>query len=935
MSSSALADGLRHLRGKLAAQQRHEECDEQLLHAFLSRRDECAFAVLVRRHGPMVLHVCRRVLGHQQDAEDAFQATFLTLARSAASLRKKTALASWLHGTAYRTAMKAKQTAARRRRYERQTPPRFSVNPADELSWHEVQMLLDEEIARLPEIYRCVFVLCCLESVSVAETARQLGLKKATVASRLGEARKRLQRRLAQRGVELTAVLAAVALAAQSASALPPVLSSATIQAAIAGEGTAGLVSAHIADLVQNAASAAILSKTKIVLTMTLAVGLLGGASLWLSNYFASPQRHQGQSLPALRVGEQKKDAPRPAKHEAARAIEVQGRVLDPNGKPIRGAKLLFLYNSGKKDTKKVWGESSAEGRFTFVVPRDQLDNRYSETPWQETHVMAVAEGYGFAVARLGKPGANDLTLRLVKDDVPLRGRILDLQGKPVAGVRVHIDGELYTPENGDLTAWLNALKDKKRDPNSVWSTHLTELSSPAFDMLFPTVTTGDDGRFLIKGIGRERVSSLRIEGPTIATQRIHVMTRPSETIRVGDSYLGVASDVVAAPTRPIVGMVRDKDTGKPLPGLTVESKTIPNCNRLGYVRTTTDKDGRYRLVGLPKTAGIEIAVKSNDLPYIPAVKTVPNPLGLESVTIDFTVKRGVWVTGRITEKYTNKPVWAHVEYFCFVDNPNVNELPVTVDPYHSRWPQDAGSYRIPALPGRGVIAVRGNGDHYIMAVGAEKFKEEGGKNPPDFLSTVPFHCAPVNFHTVTEISPKAGDESIVCNIELDPGRSLKGTVLDPDGKPLDGVRVAGVKDMGYWVNIGAEFTVESLQPNKQRLLQFAHDGKKLAGHIVLRGDEKVPLTVRLQPWGTLTGRLVTHVGDPIDGARVACGALGAQTGKDGRFRIEGLSPGLKYNLFITKGFYVRQIAGQEPKDLIVKSRETKDLGDLKIKPVE
>jgi RNA polymerase sigma factor (sigma-70 family) len=152
MSSSALAAGLRQLCGKLAVQEHKEDSDEQLLHVFLSRRDEGAFAALVGRHGPMVLHVCRRVLGHHQDAEDAFQATFLVLARNSAKLRKKTALASWLYGTANRIAMKAKQSAARRRQHAQQAPARPSVNPADELCWREVRTMLDEEIARLPEI---------------------------------------------------------------------------------------------------------------------------------------------------------------------------------------------------------------------------------------------------------------------------------------------------------------------------------------------------------------------------------------------------------------------------------------------------------------------------------------------------------------------------------------------------------------------------------------------------------------------------------------------------------------------------------------------------------------------------------------------------------------------------------------------------------------
>src|SRR6266446_10604429 len=194
MNGSALAAEVRCLRGRLALQFCGKESDEQLLQAFQSRGDERAFAGLVHRHGPMVLHVCRRVLGHEQDAEDAFQAAFLVLARNAAALRKKSSHASFLHGIAYRTAMKAKQAAARRRKHENQAPTRRPAGPVDDLSWREVRALLDEEISRLPEAYRSVFILCCMESLSQVEAARRLGLKVRTVSSRLAQARTRLRR---------------------------------------------------------------------------------------------------------------------------------------------------------------------------------------------------------------------------------------------------------------------------------------------------------------------------------------------------------------------------------------------------------------------------------------------------------------------------------------------------------------------------------------------------------------------------------------------------------------------------------------------------------------------------------------------------------------------------------------------------------------------
>jgi RNA polymerase sigma factor (sigma-70 family) len=198
MTSAALADGLRHLRNTIASQCHRDDSDEQLLRAFTVQREEAAFAVLVRRHGPMVLHLCRCVLGHEQDAEDAFQATFLVLARNAAALRKKSSLASFLHGTAYRLSPSAKRAAARRRKHEGQlgalAHPRSPAEPVDELSWREVRTLLDEEIDRLPEIYRSVFVLCYLEGLSrtiKAALAAEEGVAGAVAASVTGLARRR------------------------------------------------------------------------------------------------------------------------------------------------------------------------------------------------------------------------------------------------------------------------------------------------------------------------------------------------------------------------------------------------------------------------------------------------------------------------------------------------------------------------------------------------------------------------------------------------------------------------------------------------------------------------------------------------------------------------------------------------------------------------
>jgi RNA polymerase sigma factor (sigma-70 family) len=281
---------LRHLRRALAAPSATVP-DAALLERFLSENDEAAFELLVRRHERMVLGVCRRVLGHVQDAEDAFQATFLTLARKASSVRKREALSSWLYQVAFRIALRARARKSTRACHQRpfgnslvslaHSEPSF---PRDGSALREV---LDEAIHRLPAKYRAAIVLCYLEGKTNEQAALQLGCPTGTVVTHLARARRRLRNDLMRQGVNFSAVLLPTALASSSASPAVPIgLIDSTLRAAIifARQRTdvASLVSANVALLTKGALRAMFMSKLKIVAAVLLSLGVIGaGSGVW------------------------------------------------------------------------------------------------------------------------------------------------------------------------------------------------------------------------------------------------------------------------------------------------------------------------------------------------------------------------------------------------------------------------------------------------------------------------------------------------------------------------------------------------------------------------------------------------------------------------------------------------------------------------------
>src|SRR5262245_48294968 len=189
MSSAQVGAVLRHIRQLAAAREDHELPDHQLLERFAAQRDDAAFAALLKRHGPMVLGVCRSVLHDLHDAEDAFQAAFLLLAQKAGSIHRREAVSAWLYRVAYHLAVRARASAARRRVLEKRAVTMPPADPVLDLSLREVRAMLLEELEALPEQYRAPLVLCAVEEKSLDEAARLLGWTRSSVKWRLQRGR--------------------------------------------------------------------------------------------------------------------------------------------------------------------------------------------------------------------------------------------------------------------------------------------------------------------------------------------------------------------------------------------------------------------------------------------------------------------------------------------------------------------------------------------------------------------------------------------------------------------------------------------------------------------------------------------------------------------------------------------------------------------------
>ncbi|HEY7423678.1 MAG TPA: sigma-70 family RNA polymerase sigma factor [Gemmataceae bacterium] len=387
---------LRYIR-QFASSHLAELPDAHLLERFASRRDEAAFTVLVRRHGPLVLGVCRRVLRDGHLAEDCFQTTFLLLARKAGCLRRPEALGPWLYGVALRTARKAKAQAARRRLKESQVRADVAVEDSDDLIWRDLRPVLDESVNALSEKYRIPLVLHYLQGISVTEIARRLRCPRGSVAVRLARAREQLRVRLTRRGLALSAggLMLALSKASAPASVPPPLViptaKSAALVAAAQAAGP-GLFPARIAVLMEGVLRIMRTTKGKIIAAV-LFVAAFFGAGVEMSAHRAQATKPEDakdtKTKASASIGNRREKAPRKPRIRflslaEARAIALEQRDANQPALYFPGVGLDNLIAAphdappSDSDSIRVLADrtAGADGIVVCGVPQDkhQLD---------------------------------------------------------------------------------------------------------------------------------------------------------------------------------------------------------------------------------------------------------------------------------------------------------------------------------------------------------------------------------------------------------------------------------------------------------------------------------------------------------------------------------------------------------------------------------
>ncbi|MEM9368121.1 MAG: M56 family metallopeptidase [Planctomycetota bacterium] len=636
------------------------------------------------------------------------------------------------------------------------------------------------------------------------------------------------------------------------------------------------------------------------------------------------------------------------------------GQVVGPDKQPLSGAQVFIA-----RINAKALAISDANGRFEFTRLKSQLPNNAA---WGINKLVAVAEGFGIASSPLlpfetSGTGRADLQARnpnkkfdfddrppvltLAKDDVPIQGRIVDLEGQAVSNVNVQ--------------------------PRYVNNTYAR--------FAFDAVTTDQQGRFEIRGVGRDRVVRLVAKGQRTEFSVFFARTKdaPTEiktTSRPGDPFAAVPRRVesnkviygarlthAVGPSVPVEGRVTDAVTGQPLSNVFLSGDQIGNYEvtpAREELSAVTDQDGRYRFVGLP--LGPNRIIAGTKAPgYLSRRVQFDVSEEHAGITSDFTVMKGIILNGRVTDSETGQPIPGFVEYRAAEDNEHFQRGSVTTETSTDA----SGRYSLNVSPGAGYLAFRTRRAGYLISdVDASAMKEMKPSSP--FLPAKPMAFFPVNYNRIQKINLSEGAEAAKQDIRLRRQPFVTVELTDENAQPVNGATVEEflIVTMGGFARganrikvdgstyrcrqftpggstdvvarhkasglIGRVSISESFDPDLPVIMANPEDAAdvKLA-RVRINGDSNV--TLKMQRAATIRGRVVDKDGNPRV-VKISSTERPFQTDDDGRFEFSLVLPRFPFSAqaqHIDSG----QRLGMILQDLILKPGEVRDLGDVQVKP--
>jgi beta-lactamase regulating signal transducer with metallopeptidase domain/uncharacterized GH25 family protein len=690
---------------------------------------------------------------------------------------------------------------------------------------------------------------------------------------------------------------------------------------------------------------------------------------------------------------------------EAMPDEQLRGRVTGSGGKPVSGAKLYWIrsrVHDLQPQPPQLVATSGDDGAFRFAPPPPHVTENDPASWDYSDRIVVTAPGHGFTVTwpsavrdAMNAPGGLLRTLARVvggqqgpaalpAPGEPIRGRLVDINGQPVAGATVRI--RWFNDENASRYGVQEA--EARGVENAAWQTRVNDLLNVIEPVqlrdALPRATTDAEGRFELRDLGPKRLVQLLIEGEGIESTEIVVRNEPGEKIVLtsdrherGGSQTVYPNEFLHAvgPSKPVEGRVLDLETGDPIADAVVRAFVI-HGDRLSSSRerehfaTRTDAAGRYRISGLPLGGGNQlVAFTMGDAPYIPVGHAADTSGAGAATELDFRLKRGVWAEGRVFDAATDKPFTGEITYYFF-RNP---ELEAAISGLRAAyldgryWTNGKGEFRVPALPTRGVLAFRYDGramdrdgiDRFARGFGADDIAGSEDLAGTKMFPTLPHYLMPQNYERVAEVPAAEGRDVVRVEMPLFASPSVTVRAVDPEGNAVTDFQVYGANErFGWQRQEGPQFEIQDLWPGEKRKVFIFHRKLNLAGGGIATQGMKETLEFKLIAAGSVQGRLVDAEGEPIDDAslfvqyeklnsdddsamwaphpKLSANPTTIPVDQEGRFHLDGLIPGWTYHANASaprkyQGDIIDMGIGQPFENVQVMPGENKDLGDLVI----